>query len=965
MENLTSIYRGKYIFYRTAQGFCLGSKKEAKEIQSIWNDSTCLVFYPQTFQPGEDFVIEVERFLDRASARLLWIENPQEKMESWQNIAASEHNLTLRAGKYWISFKEFLEEKGNFLSFSGIFGVEEISFQPVDGKITMDLQDSMGKLTFSFETGKENFSSLDVGMKYLMNLPGDTENGKEKNFTGRFQASLLEPVQTVTLKAQIAPAAMTDKESTYFSLPVCEWNSFFTTPQGSPLPVRSLEGAVLVFEKTAEVLTSEGGNYAAAGQGWYLGVEGGFLAGVPGKPEQMQLMPGLAGTEYFMDSTTELIIDFQAQQSAVLNQMDKTVVTAPWIAVRGTYYSAPVSMPFFQVKDGRMVSFVPKIAKFKEKTPAFPLLPWRGILSGTDTPDINEAERLLSGKRYAILTEGLQSAPKSDEKEVVLLTPSGMCLGVQPESGHWNWVGIAQTGEAKGQEKQLPDIRLYQPGFSARQALQQTDCLLIAATKGEFVDLCDNPIELNFLIDGWKILFSQESWNDENSLFILKYTKNVSLRSVLEEKGSSQLRYLIEYAYDEKGNVKTGYEPLTEVLDKKEFQGIFLLGAQGEVDEEKVSPELATVFRSIDGGKLNVLYAAVENGKVSVSGEGISVAKSKVNALLLCEGKPVYTEGDKPFYFCTRDMVVQIENSLVQRFQSHSELTPYHLFGSAVHPVEQSQGNNLVLVGGMEKVNGQEVYQFLLEQPIEYSAGVSVLQKIVVQDVILSVGTDTFSFQLQGVLSFMICEEFDLFSYENLGFEGLILTKKPEEQYEIDMAKLKLAAERAEIRENSFVHAFGIQSAQMIFGDQNTTPDSMGYASFEAIISQGTLGESWMGLVWQLPLNPSGQLGKNEMLSLEIIAAWSGTSCYVGAKTGGIFGGDFFLQGIMTAGITGMSMEKENKGGVYLLLHGLSLKVFKISLPPQGVEVRILGENGKIAWFGAYDAEEEEVGEND
>lgn len=955
MQKMTRIYQNHIAVDMAEKGWCLLHYRIEETGSSLWKKDQCLVFFPADFAPDQEFGAKLERLCNKIYMRLLWIENPAAELEFWKVTIGSWEYPRIRIGKYWIYLKNLLSESDCELVFQGIFGVNGETFSLSEEKVKLSLDNTLGALTYEFSVGPDTFLNLEVGIEYLRQLPNDMEKGEEKNYTEHFGCSVICPEDEITIQGSLSPAALWDHRISYFSLPVCNWNSTFLAPQGTNLSLKSEEGARLVFERTAESISFDETNkvYSVAGISWYLGIDGDFLY-----QSNEPLMLGLLGTEYFSGvgklrffANKPGILGMEEVEERTDQEGRPCIVTTPWLSIQGTYHSSSSSMPFFAKKDNYLRNSVPMIKTYEEVGEPFPILPWSGIRFLNEDSTAAEAEGFLQQKRSEILTGQLdmQVLGAAAEAEQLLITPCGMCVSAQSDSGHWNWVGIAQIAGTGS-----PDIRMQNPALSTRIALQKTECILVASTLESFNGLSETELDLSFCIDGWKLCFSGKNWT-EHSLFMMKYAKSVSVRSLLGQ--SPQLAYVLERAYDSEGNVERGFEQFLEIIDDADFQGILMLGGLAEADS--LSPELKAVLEFTGEAGLEMVYAAITNGRVVADGTEFSVERSNVNALVLYSGEPEHKEDGASFEFCTRDLKVLIEQSKVRHFQSHSELSLYKLFGSALYPEEAMTGSCLVLTGRIEEVNGQQTYKFLLETPVSYKVSDSALASLEIRNVEMSAGTGTLRFLLQGLQTYTLCENLDLFSYDKIEFDGVCLIKGADQKV-VDYGSYELYGARAVVRTDSLVEAFGAQLKEFICSDRGDSPDDMGYVSINAPVKQGTLGEEWYGIIWKISLNSSGQLGNNEPLYFELLAAWSGANYYIGIKTGGIFGKSFSLQGILTAGFTGITMEKGNGGKVYLHLHSFSLKALGITLPQKGVDVYILGEQGKAAWYAAYDDGEKE-----
>ncbi len=944
MQKLKCIYQNKIIVECSESGWCL-LKRDFAEVETVWSEKCCLVFFPKGFVPDAVFGEKLERFDQKQAARLMWIENPADAEAFWRLTTVSFGSLTVYIGKYRIHLGECVRETDDMLFFEGSFYVGKTTFEILEKEISLCLSDCLGRISFRFNAGPDNFSDLDVGMKYLRLLPEDAENGWKSNYSQCVDSAVITPESGIIIEASVSPASLNDRGYSKFVLPKAMWYSGFLSVSGESIQIESQE-AVLCFEKTAQAVCTDRakGSCRAIGISWYLGIDGEFI--VSG---EAAIMPGLSGTEYISPAKR---IWFAAGQSALIvtekhghsTQEQPFPVTAPWICFEGEYHCNSLTMPFFVAEGDYLRLYAAKICDYAV-SPAFPAIPWGSVRNMTDSVDVSEAEKIFYESRYDILTQVINTYKTQENQEKLLVAPCGLCVGVQPESGCFNWVGIARLN-GNG----LPDVRIEMPSFAVRTAIQRLDCILMASTRDKFLELGKKDIRFKFMIEGWALSFSKDIWG-ENSLFLLKYSSNYTVRALL--KHTNQLSYILETAYDSQGKLRAGFDSLLDILDKKEFQGILLLG--GEVQINELPYELRRILKWGGGGAPKVIYAVITGGKVSVDRGEISVTESGIDALVLYEDVPVFETDGSPFSFCTRELTVVIKNSSIKYFRSRSELSVYSLFGAQLSAKSSLEGNQMILTGHMENVNGVHIYRFALDTPFVYSVLNSPLTELEIQGVSILGGDEKIGFSLRGTQTYICVEELDLFSYEKIGFEGVCLEKDSISSF-LNYDACRLITENAVIRENSFAMIFGAMPDVSCW-DMQGLPNEMGYIAINTPIAQGKLTQPWNGIIWRIPLNGSGVLGDNAMLSICLMAGWNGTDYYIGVKTGGIFGQSFSLQGILTAGFTGITLEKGGAGRLLFVLHSFALKAIGFSLPKHGMDVCILGENGKAAWYAAYEEE--------
>lgn len=961
----------------------------------VWKAGNCLVFFPEGFTPDTVFCRKLEQLADKMDMRLLWIENPGDEMECWSFTAGIGENPQIMVGEYWIALYCGAMESDAQVNFRGIFGRNGDAFKVSGEKAALSLADSYGTLSFSLTVSKDGFGRLGSGIRFRYMLPEDTPKGELCNFTRQVYCPVISPHADgdMDCRCSICPAAVGDSARSYLGLPAGkDWDSSFLSLQGENVLLKSAGNVRLVFQTGAEVYfyDSVRQQYLAPLYKWYLGLEGEFLVN-----KDTVLMPGLAGTEYcadidriaFVTGQSGLIAAGDGQPEGKFVMVGEGAAETSWISFRGAYYAAPAAMPFFDVGTYYSRAYIPKVQEFREWAAPFPVMPWSGIGTGEElfggcmqpagpgqlaegaqragqgmpdghmhsagweqlAEDIQRLEQILAQERYRLLSAGTDNAAQSGgqagKTEKLLVAPCGICIGLQPENGIWNWAGLAQTGEGG-----LPDIRLEHPSGWARKELQKPDCILMAQSKEEFLRLGEKELSFSLPADGWLLSFSAQDW-DSHRLFVLKATETVTLRSCLAD--TPQLKRVLNMAYDKDGAVRKGYGPLLKVLDDKSFQGVFLLG--GTAGIYSLSPQLQAALRLVRGGKAEAVYAAVSNGRITSGASGISIGRSAIDALVYYEGAPAQQSDGAPFTACTRELTAVIGQNAVIYFQSRLELSLYHIFGARLAPESRWDSGQIVLSGRMECTGAGTSYKFGVETQAAYTAADPPVASVQVRDAVLTVAGDVLSFELKGFLSFEKCEGLDLFSYGRIGFAGLQLICKDAAKYEVYYSSMRLSEDKAEIRPDSFAEAFGAKIDAVLFEREGESPDGLGYVSVNAPLKQGALSGKWNGLVWKVSLNSSGQLGRNEPLCLYLLGAWSGGGYYIGVRTDGIFGKAFSIQGILNAGFSGITMIQGKGGKLFFRLHSFALRALGLTFPKRGVDVFILGEHGDAAWCAAYE----------
>lgn len=984
MQKLTIIYQNHCAIYLASGGWCLLTRDRMEVPGSLLGTGACLLFYPPGFTPDKTFCAKAEAFCLRMRARLLWIENPSDDYPFWRcHALAGGFPLALPVSTAVLHLTERTHEEDSCLWFSGIFQAGADYFS-VSEDIRLDLGTCEGILHFSVFCPKETdiFAALHSGLRYILPVEktfkgeqSQTEAELTENHMTFFESGVLRTDEDITLTADVSPCCLLDENKTFLSLPSVPFTCGLFGTDIAEIVLYPEDGR-LVPEVTASALCRHKGTAAwyAGDLAWCWSPSGSFRLCADSHKEKIKLIPGLSGSEFI---GTDGAVRFVPHQNALLSeQMTETPHKTPasdtqnrtfsvpmtsWLSFRGNYYSSSDSMPLFSSENekhpGRsLMAYIPLAASFEDQSPAAPVFPWKNAVCGI-SGTAEEAERLLRRARFTLLTGCPENTafPKNERaSETVAVSPCGLCIGVSRDTQDWNWVGIAQTSEGP-----LPDIRLCPVSASLRLALQKKDAYLLFTTDAQL----RNPEDENMCVDlpvcGFHIRLSADTWIEGQTLMLLKYTDTVTVRELLED--SPQLSHLLSLAFSGDGEVRQEYRELISVLDDPDYQGILLLGAA--VSPVNVSREIEAVLKDIPEGGLRAVYTLIPKSGIEITSDGgIKIGLSDISSYFFYKGESLTNErlSRQTLDLRTTDFAVIIRHNTMTGISARMELLVTELFGSPLTPAEDFADSCLVLKGQMETVSDTSILRFKPEAAKAFLLPGTPVSRLVLQDACMECREECTEFQLTGNLSFLCEETCDLFSYEQIGFTGIRLIREPDRFY-ADYQGAALLPESAALRRGSLAEAFGAAISGVCFC-QDTLPDDQGFFSINTPVRQGALKSGWNGIIWELSLGSSGELGASENLSLEFLAAWNRTDYYFGIRFPGVLNRSFQLQGLITAGFTGIDLILGEKGGLCLRLHGFTVKLLGLSFPRNGTEMFLLAEHGNIAWYAGYDDKDKEVG---
>ncbi|MBB4284583.1 hemagglutinin protein [Roseospira goensis] len=360
-----------------------------------------------------------------------------------------------------------------------------------------------------------------------------------------------------------------------------------------------------------------------------------------------------------------------------------------------------------------------------------------------------------------------------------------------------------------------------------------------------------------------------------------------------------------------------------------------------------------------------------------------------------------------PFGFKTLAMRVRFDNARVVDFSAQAELMVNRLFGSWLAKADRARGNNLILDGSYQRVGGQPSYAFTLLGDNVYQTDGAALVGIDVRDCRMDTaaapvdGTLTANFTLSGRLTFLAIPGFDLFSYGPgeaglegyLSFQGLVVSmafplSDPADQtfsageaaIAFDSGPGASLARPESLAANFPLRLQGLVAAPDLSapGEPPTgaTPESLGFTSISAPLTQTPLAAPWYGLALGLDMGTLGDLSGAIGLDITLLAAWgpeaSGgePTVYLGLKLGmtNAINGSLPLQGVLKLGFRSFQFETYRDGEdrlAYLLrLRRFALSVLAWSFPPGNNEVLLFGAPGNpraaLGWYAAYAKEDSE-----
>jgi hypothetical protein len=400
---------------------------------------------------------------------------------------------------------------------------------------------------------------------------------------------------------------------------------------------------------------------------------------------------------------------------------------------------------------------------------------------------------------------------------------------------------------------------------------------------------------------------------------------------------------------------------------------------------------------------------------------------------------PPYIANPSTYDFRVLTLEAVFENANLVNFSNKSLLTLNSLFGDSVQPTDpagNAGANTLTLIGSYVKKNNP-AYTFATAQgaTTDFYVASNALARVEISSASMTVSEVTSiqtgvvgelqcsqpipltppanataylaRFNLAGNLQMAADSNFDLLSYQYLGFQNLgldmyLVTNGGDRSFAFDSSALRIALTQTYaidpnaktppdrkkagsnlVRTGSMLAQFPLQLSGFITGCGGRLPDAMGYRALETTAPKGITAASldgsanWYALSFDLNLGSLGSLGPIGGLSAEMLLAWApggqGGSVNVLptlkiAGPGGV-SLSFDIEGVVKFGAADIVLNKmpalDNTPAQYVLMfESIAFTVLTFSFPPKGSTNIYLFGNAQpnsddpikptLGWFGGY-----------
>jgi hypothetical protein len=521
-------------------------------------------------------------------------------------------------------------------------------------------------------------------------------------------------------------------------------------------------------------------------------------------------------------------------------------------------------------------------------------------------------------------------------------------------------------------------------------------------------------------MDGWTFQLSPRSWRSDAAtptLMIFKYcnrslqelARDSSAWSWPEAAGSegelglaptqAALLALIDAARDApEGSAYRRF--YTDVAAREDWNGVLFLNAPVAIAE--LPADLQFISAGIDRARFYAHHIGFALTPFDADNGSVVLQQTAAFGLIdYQDALDLYAESTVPFAFKTLALTARFANAALVDFSARVELLTNRLFGSPLTKRAATRGNNLVLSGSYQRVNGAPSYAFVLVGENRYATTRSALDFIDINSVAVqtrqaadALGDLRVDFNLGGELRFNAFAPFDLFSYGEapqtaqsaaldgyLRFSNLVvgmcfnLATPTAQQFTLSEDQIGFDLGNSVARPQSLVAHFPLTLSGFVAMGEGapaaSSPEDLGYVSVAAPLEQSPMTPPWYGLVFTLDLGTFGALAGSVGLAVKVLAAWSPgrfegeLPVYVGlqlpsAKTIGL---DWPLQGVLRLGFRNFQFatypDDDGDVGYLLRLRRFALSVLGLSFPPGNADITLFGNPhaagaSKLGWYAAY-----------
>lgn len=469
------------------------------------------------------------------------------------------------------------------------------------------------------------------------------------------------------------------------------------------------------------------------------------------------------------------------------------------------------------------------------------------------------------------------------------------------------------------------------------------------------------------------------------------------------------------------------YEKFHTIINDPNWNGILVL--KTDIDLREFPQQLKGLICGIDLNNFYGHHLGIEVNKINSDGSLEMEKNSSIFGLInyldpvyssqVSQGqnanKPIPPAAGATYDFKVLQLQVLFENTAIKFFQSKVQLTMNNLFSDKViscnNPYGAGDLNSIVLNGTYQDHDGTPVYIFENTNDNLFYFDSNLLQNVEITKIQFNtLTTDPAAIQIDsqfamwGYLNYAVMQTTTLntddvaktttldaysfgnisdsnedvtdgLSYNNLYINMSFSLNTPSVvDYAFDASKIVFNSNLSSARTLSLYPNFALQINNLIIGDDDTPPSSLGYLtlSIPGIKTEGLSGD-WYGLEMTLNMGSPGELASSLDFNANLLIAWSpgkesGNNAYnslIGIKLPGTSSNAklLSLQGVLKLSIDTLKLEYVEDQKSYLMtLSKIALTFLGIlKLPPGGNTNFLLfgnpneGATAKsLGWYAAY-----------
>lgn len=997
---LKRVYQNEYTVFQRDAMYCFfkgNVLKEKVSLEEAWNLGGQFLFCPAVVENPVPFMKNAENWMKRRNRkpRWIWVSNPEALYSFWQvgilEDAIGGQSLFLEGYIFHLEERSKLSIENDETFVFGFqnpagysFGYQNDAMKGSDCELRLGtIGATCGTFTGNVEVkaeGKAGFmKKLNAGM-YYARIQNDTEKDARKNgfIASVYNYVLKEQTDVVKIEMTLTPQALLDTTRTQFRLEYNQFSSNFAMNTGKSVILEAQQDAALVFQRRPVLAYQKEGFDISTRKQLYLGVSGSFVM----KTNNGRLLCGLSGTETVSASENGKIL-FVPGNPSVFPLDDASLGETSWIGFStvGAYYCQPAPATLYAPVQN-MLRYLEVPNATIQSDVALPIFPFREIAIETEDDIWAVEQKLYTKRRQILLGENNLTEVSKITEPTTGATPQGMLVEVAP-SGAYNKITLAKVEGKTG----IQDLSFCSVDDDMKQSFQQKELLYIIEDPQELKKAAPSPGFI-FAVEDIEFLLNPENWrtgDSRSTMLIIQYAAQQPLKE--QQETHPALQAAIKRAYTNTGEIKPGYEPFIEAVEDKEFKGILALNVKVTLSE--LPMEVRFLMNSVDPDDFFAEYLIIKAGKLMDDANGFRLEPSKVSGLVdySSEEKLSYKKKPPTYDYLTTEIRIQILENRLVTFTSSSEILLNRIFEAPATATANEDGNCLILEGNLVEKDGQKSYQYKLKHNVAYDLAGSGIEKVWIQNLDLTVGTEEGLFSMSGIISCYKLEEADLLGYgssedqKGLPFFQLVLRMKNKanaeksDAFRMDYGLLKLGGTGAATRHNSLQERFAVTLDSLMVETDGKSPESKGYISITAPIQQGVPAASYQGFVWKIPVGSLGKLSDESGIELQFLTAFwpdeeGNTAYYIGVKLPAVLSGEKLkLEGIFKMGFGSVTLEKHEEGEaenpeIYYLfrLHNFHVEVLGTSFPKGSNDIILFSDGANVGWYAAYVKEEKDGG---